>query len=390
MFKQLPYKVQKRIFFSIYILFLLLSCLFSYKKPSYNWDMLPYTAITLRFDGYDKSQIHDQVYRVAKDQLQASDYDQLSASNAKRKKWHDDTDSFNALLPFYVVKPLYNICCFALYKCGVPLLKATVLPSIFAYFVCGVLLYTWLSKFIKHYLVLTISVFTMLLPFVLEAEKLSTPDFLCAVFMIGGLYLLMEKRWINGMFICFLFGILSRIDFVLPTITILTTLLFVRDTHLKITIKKYLLLTAITIAAYLMVAAGATSLGWDMFYFPSFIKTLNTKGEILGVFNLHEYLELVKAQLLTGLYFSHLMWFFLICTFIFLTYKGRKTKDNSIDHVIVFVLIVILFLRFIFHPVIADRFYLGYYIIAIVILAKRIMISYPAIAIPPPSGAGGG
>jgi hypothetical protein len=375
MFKYLSYTVQKKLLFSIYALFLLLSCLFSYKKPSFNWDMLPYTAITLRFDGYDKSQIHDQVYRIAKNQLSASDYYQLSASNPKRKKWHDNPASFNALLPFYVVKPLYNACCFTLYKCGIPLLKATVLPSIFAYFVCGIILYTWLNKFLKKYLVLIISVFTMLLPFVLEAEKLSTPDFLCAMFMIGGLYLMMEKTWVNGMFICFLFGILSRIDFVLPTIAILSALLFVRNTHLKITIKKYLLLTAITIAAYLMVAASATSLGWDMFYFPSFIKTLNTKGDI-NVFSLHEYLELVKAQLFTGLYFSHLMWFFLICTFIFVTHKGRKTHENSIDYVIMLVLIVTLFLRFIFHPVIADRFYLGYYIIAIVILAKRISIHF--------------
>jgi hypothetical protein len=338
--------------------------------------MLPYTAITLRFDGYDKSQIHHQVYQIAKNQLSASDYYQLSESNPKRKKRFDDPASFNALLPFYIVKPLYNVCCFALYKCGVPILKATVLPSILAYFICGILLYNWLSKFLKHYLVLIISVFTMLLPFILEAEKLSTPDFLCAVFMIGGIYLLIEKRWINGMFICFLFGILSRIDFVLPTIAILTALLFVRDTHLKITIKKKLLLTAITIAAYLMVAASATSLGWNMFYFPSFIKTLNTKGDISSMFNLHEYLELVKAQLFTGLYFSHLIWFFLICTFILVSFKGRKTHENSIDHVIVLVLIVTLFLRFIFHPAIADRFYLGYYIVTIVILAKRISVHF--------------
>jgi hypothetical protein len=167
MFKHLPYAAKKKLLFSIYILFLLLSNLLSYKKPSYDWDMLPYTAITLRLDGYDKSQIHDQVYRIAKDQLSAFDYYRLSASNPKRKKWFDNPASFNALLPFYVVKPLYNVCCFALYKCGIPILKATMLPSVFAYFVSGILLYIWLSKFLKHYLVLIISVFTMLLPFVL-------------------------------------------------------------------------------------------------------------------------------------------------------------------------------------------------------------------------------
>jgi hypothetical protein len=128
----------RRMTYSIKIFYLLcitLVAVYCYVKPLYNWDILPYTAVVLKMDGYNAKAAHDSSYQLARKNIPGKNYDQLADStDIFRNKMLTDADAFNQQLAFYVVKPLYNGMGWVAYKAGVSLPHATVVPSVIAFF----------------------------------------------------------------------------------------------------------------------------------------------------------------------------------------------------------------------------------------------------------------
>lgn len=351
----------------IYILFLLGACLLAYKKPVYNWDILPYAAIVLQYD-HVQGDIHQQAYRIAAQQLPAERYHMLAGGNPKRAHWATDSTAFHDQLPFYVIKPLYTLISFLCYKCGMPLMKSTVFPSVLAYFFSGILLFIWLRKYLSGKITLLLCIFIMLLPNMVEAAALSTPDLLSAFFMLLGLFFLLEKRSVNVFFGCFLLAMLSRIDFILPLLILLTTGLFVSEGPLAIKLKRYLWMTGSALLLYMVISYQAKDYGWSLLYFPSFFQTL-TAG-YSSSFSFHSYITLAKDQLYTAMHYSQCVWILLLGTLAFM--KDSKGFRLNGDNIILPVLLVSAVIRFIMQPAIADRFYIGYCLVIIVLLIKQI------------------
>jgi hypothetical protein len=93
----------------IYFTLLMLVCLYAYKRPEYNWDMLPYMAIALQHDMHDPKAIHDSVYALAGRMVPSPEFRELTDGGlAYRRKMAGNAWEFQSQLPYYVVKPLYT------------------------------------------------------------------------------------------------------------------------------------------------------------------------------------------------------------------------------------------------------------------------------------------
>ena len=153
----------KAFLIALYVVCIALLALREYKNQEYNWDMIPYMSIILSYDNADISSVHDTVYNTLKQQTPANDYNLLSDGGVEmRKHAARDAGFFADQLPFYTVKPLYTRFGYCLYKIGVPLTKATLLPSIISYFLIGILICYWLKKYIHIFLALPLSILIML------------------------------------------------------------------------------------------------------------------------------------------------------------------------------------------------------------------------------------
>ena len=116
-----------------YLLCIGAAAFYCFKRPLYNWDLLPYSALILKMDGYDEKKAFAYTFEAAKKNIPPGAYYLLTDSmNAYRYKLANNDQAFNEQLPFYVVKPLYTFLAYLAYKAGFSLLQATFDP--FFYF----------------------------------------------------------------------------------------------------------------------------------------------------------------------------------------------------------------------------------------------------------------
>jgi hypothetical protein len=353
----------RTILFSLYLILLLGMSWGVYQKPLHNWDSIAYSAIVLQYN--QAGNVHMQVYQAAKQQLQAADYELLASGNSQRKLWATNAAAFNRLMPFYIIKPLYTRLAWLFYLCGLPLFKATVMPSVLAYILTGILLFVWLSRYLLPKTTFALCLIIMLLPNVQEAARLSTPDFLFAFFILLGMYFMIEKKQVIAFFSSLIFAVFCRIDGVILLLALLTFYKYFQNDILTISLKRYLVLTGIAIGVYFTITFSAIPYGWNILYFPSFFKTLTSTYE--RSLTWHGYVELIKAQLFTVLYYSHLLYYFLLGAILFI-----PNKPPFADKKLMLTLFITIVLRFILQPVIADRFYLPYYLLIITFVVRHL------------------
>lgn len=365
------YKSSARLVYIVYAAFLLACCYSSYKKPGYNWDILPYMGVVLSYE-QSASSVHDQVYALARDQVPRGAYALLTDSTHQhRSLMAKDPAEFTLHLPFYVVKPLYTRMAYLFYKAGIPLTRATVLPSLLAYFLLCLLLLHWLMQYLPTVVAGLLSLLLAVWGPFLSAAKLSTPDCLSAFLLFGALYGLVERKpvWLTYLFL--LLAIFSRIDNILPAFFLLSLLLVARKPDQKISLTVYLLLVAGAMLCYLLVCREVKDFGWHGAFYPTFYRHLNTTYDIHAPFSFTEYFALVKSQLTTGLYYSSIA-LFAVLSILYL-YPPRTLSFNRPDREQTLVLLfwLLIALRFILQPVMADRFYLPYYLCILVLLARK-------------------
>jgi len=97
----------------IYFFCLLPVGIFAFKKPHYNWDMLPYMAIVIKMEHSDINVIHKITYNSAKENIPSQEYGLLIPDSSQYKtKMAESPADFYQQLPFYVVKPLYHLVSF--------------------------------------------------------------------------------------------------------------------------------------------------------------------------------------------------------------------------------------------------------------------------------------
>jgi hypothetical protein len=364
--------MMKHIFLTVYILCIALFAIFKFKKQEYNWDMLPYMAIILSYDDSDINHVHTSVYNIIKEQTPPADYKLLVDGGVEMRKHSAEyADHFKQQLPYYTIKPLYTRLGYFFYKTGVPLTKATLMPSVVSYFFIGVFIFYWLKKYVHQLLLLPLSLLIMLCRPIFSAASVSTPDLLSGLILLLAFYFLIERK--SMLFICIflILSIFTRLDNIIPAVFIILLLTFTNQWKEKISLKKISLILLAVSASYFFVSYNATKYGWNIFYFPSFISHENLSYDDRLQFSFSNYFSIARAQIMNGSFFSDLILFLLLGLILFIERNSFQFKPQNFDQLLLIVIILAIICRFILQPIIADRFYIAYYITILILLIRK-------------------
>lgn len=186
-------------------------------KPAYNWDILPYMALALSHTVDNKDSVHSKVYNIIKEGQQRGEVTNGTFGNFTQRipyrvQCYENADKFNGQLFYYRTKPFYNLFVYGLYTVGVPLIQATVIPSVVACFFILLVLYAWMSLYTHRLMAAVIVSLLALLPIFSELQNTSSPDALSFVFVLAAMYLFFAGKHKGWIFLCLAFAVLARID----------------------------------------------------------------------------------------------------------------------------------------------------------------------------------
>ncbi len=357
----------------IYFFIIFLVSFYSFKKPEYNWDMLTYMALVLKMDHVGSDSIYKTVYNTARNELPEMSYYQLTnPSNVYRKKMSESSDAFSLQLPFYIIKPLYIALCYALYKKGFSLTAATVLPSVISYAMIASVLLFWLLRYLSVLFASTLSLLIMLSPPLQELARLSTPDALSTFLLFSSFYFLLEKRNIIIIAMLMMAAVFARLDNILTCISVISLLAYSeRPLKRNVTIR-YTAIFLLLALSYFIVAANATQYGWSLFYYDTFSHFISSSHGFQPSFILRDHLQIMSANGMNGLRYSHIIIFFAMILSIFIGRPISTIKEFSFDQLFALLLLLIIIIRFILYPDVADRFYVSFYLIAPILIVRTL------------------
>ncbi len=358
---------------ALYYFVIFLAGVYSFRKPEYNWDMLPYMALVLEYDNIKADSVHDQSYYFAKQSLPPLYYKNLTdSSNAYRKQMKEDRVAFNNQLPLYVVKPLFIAFAYLFYKAGFSLYVSTIMPSIFSYLVIGFLLLYWLKKYLNIVFASWLSLLVMLSTPMLGVAKLSTPDGLSALLVFSLFYFVIEKQNILLILIFMAGSVFARIDNILTCLAIIGFLVFQNNPLKKMAILQYWGMLAILLLCYFSITASATKYGWSIFYYNSFSNYVSISHGSHSTFIAKEYVRLMLGNAINSLYHSQIITFLGLVLSLFIRRTTPLFEDLGFDQIFSLLLVLIIILRFLLYPDIGDRSYIPYYLIVLIFIARRL------------------
>jgi len=353
-----------------YAIFLFFICLFAYRKPVYNWDMLAYMAIVIKMDHHDINQIHKITYSTAKINIPSVEYGYLITS-PYREKMADSPSDFYAQLPFYAVKPLYIGMVYLFYKAGCPLTISTVLPSIFGYFLVGLLLFHWLKKYCKLFFAFIYGVLIMYSPFIVNIARISTPDGLSTFLLFTAFYFIVEKPSIIWMSLFFILAVFVRLDNIITCFFILSFLLYSDKWQKSVSVYQYILILLLLIISYFSITLiTIRPFGWNILYYPTFVQYYNLSHQFHVASPLKAYLALLYSQAITAVVF-HNFTLFTLLVLVIVSPFSVTFHNLKFDQLFSLLLISIIVGRFILYPDLADRFYISFYLCILVSLIKK-------------------
>jgi hypothetical protein len=208
----------RTLYTTAYAAILLLGATLLYSRPNYDWDLLPYSALALSYEIEDPDSAHARAYEDARRALPPAKYALLvDSANAYRHRAHLAPRFFRDELSFYSIKPLFVAAVYGFYRLGVPLPRATAMPALISFVALGILLLHWTRRLMDEPYATALSLAILLSPFVLQNGGASTPDLLTALFLLAGMYCLIEEPARTAGPVLLVLAVLVRVDAVLFT-----------------------------------------------------------------------------------------------------------------------------------------------------------------------------
>ena len=353
-----------------YLLCIGAAAFYCFKRPLYNWDLLPYSALILKMDGYDAKKAFSYTFEAAKKNIPPGAYYLLTDSmNAYRYKLANNDQAFNEQLPFYVVKPLYTFLAYLAYKAGFSLLQATLIPSFISYLLIGLLLFYWLSLYLHLSISFLVSLLMMISSPLIEVAKLSTPDCLSALFLLGSFYFTIEKPSLSLTLVCMCLSVFARMDNIISCFLVMGAIYLSKNWYRQLSFGTLLLITGLFIFCYVMVGLIAWQYGWSIFFYNDFANHLHPVYGSKKHFAIRDYFTLMYQHTMSAINHSYFVIFMALHALNI--NQNLLQKKSSFDKLFALVIPVILFLRFILYPDISDRFYIAYYLVIVLLLVKN-------------------
>jgi hypothetical protein len=236
--------------------------------------------------------------------------------------------------------------------------------------VIGVFLFYWLKGYLQPWIAFLSGLLIMCSMFTVAIAGHSTPDCLSALFLFVSFYFILEKRNVKLMLLFFLLSIFTRADNVITCFFIISFLTFNRKWKI-IDRKQFFLMTAILGVAYICAIIPVTQFGWSIFYYPQYAKHIDFSRDFDQAITFSSYLALVYSKLVTAMVSTQFTFFMFLCLLIFGN-PFSSWKKLTFDQSFLLLVLGIMFFRFLLLPDLSDRFYLGFYLVFIILLVRKL------------------
>ncbi|HEX4850527.1 MAG TPA: hypothetical protein VFV08_06955, partial [Puia sp.] len=279
-------------------------------------------------------------------------------------------DEFYKELPFYAVKPLYTFTAFSFYKLGVPLIQCTVLPSTICFLFIGVFLLLWTKRYMSLPAACALCFLIMSTSIMLAIAKNSTPDCISALFIFGSVYFLVERKNIIWSTVFILLSTFARIDNVIFACLLLGLIAITANKSNQTRLRTGLLFIFLLAISFFSTTLTVLPFHWSPLFYPNFAQSMNTSYSVHHSFTLHDYIEVAKSHFMTGLFFSNTA-LFIVLGYLALDKSPPGDDRHDLQNKILFLFLLAIMIRFVFQPIIDDRFYIGYYLCILCFLIKN-------------------
>lgn len=368
----LSYFKSTKILFIYYCILVVVLAIVSVSKPDFNWDMLGYVAAAKHFEISDPQKLHQFVYENLKKFVSKDIYYDLTDGGV-RKDWAENANDFYSLLPFYEIRPLYNLSILLLSKIGVNIFAATYLVSIFSV-ILGIFILLFALKEKVNWFLLYIFPFCLYLFCIVKIARLSTPDamaFLCVCIFI---YLFSKER-IKLLLAIIPIFVAVRTDLIIFNFISIAIITFLYKNY---RIRSFVSLL-LTIVLYELINTLSHNYGYFTIFSFTLIRIVNNPANINSAISISDYLRVLFHGLHGALTDAKFMSFVSIILIGLFPLKALLKKDFSENkEIMVYFAISIfyIFIHFILFPVMWSRFFVGFYtmgVVGVLLLLSKIV-----------------
>lgn len=304
---------------AVALVFVLLSLLATSIPPAYNWDMVAYIALAESWvnPGADSQAVHESTWADVWQNIPRQQFLHLRGAHLDpdstqwplevigyRRAVAEDPEVLKAQMPFYSVKPLYPALIAGLTVLGLSAVFASVLVTKASWVAMGCFVFVLLRRRFALLPSLIALLISMSLPIVRALGGYSTPDALCSLFVLAGLYFALDAntrlRQRLALASCVL-AVIARPDSIL-LVTPIALWLAARQP------KQWREPASAVVCA--LVACGLQShfsdnYGWAVLFHHSFIDYLQFPGAVSIELRLSDVISIYLSQLLsTGLFWG--------------------------------------------------------------------------------------
>ena len=253
---------------------------------------------------------------------------------------------------------------------------ATAMPSIISYLLLGIFLFYWLGKYLQTVFAFAGAALIMYSVFMTAIARLSTPDCLSTLFLFVSLYFILEKKNLALMSLFFLLAAFTRVDNIITCFFIISFLTLSKKWKM-INRKQYFFMVAVFAVAYITIVLPVRQFGWSVFFYSNYAKHIDYSRDFNEPVSILSYFSLVYSKLVTAFVSTHFT-FFLFLGLLILVTKKFSLRTLSFDQTFLLVLAATGLFKFLLLPDLSDRFYLGFYLIIIMLLVRKF---YPKLSI---------
>jgi len=359
--------ISHKIIVLVFLLLLTLLSSHAYVYSLYDMDMMGYIGNAIAMSGATVRQIHDVAYRAVADEVPSGIKEHLLGTDVSGPptQWQSrqdraaNADHFAEYLPCFAVRPIFNELVYLLhFKLGVGLVRATIVISVVSYWLTGVLVLAWLTRYVGVSRAAICSLFLMLAPPIINLARFNTPDALSCLVSLAALYLIFERKALFLGLTLLLLSVYVRTDNILLVIAVLGYSSFVTGQLEK---TKAAVLAAVAVASVILINHYAGDYGLRMLYYRSFVAIPLAPGEFVAPFGRGDYLRALRtaiSQTLNG--------FFPL--FVLMGLVGYLARRTQVSQAIAAVTTFYVAGHFVLFPSGQERFWGPFYIVTAMIM----------------------
>ncbi len=353
----------------IYAAIWLLIAYLAFTFPLYNWDIIPYVACVLDWQGLDNNTLHQHTFAEMHAALPLGMYDSYTQADNYRQILASNPVAFAEQLPFHHIRPLYTALNSLWFMLGVPLAKTTVLTSIVSALWMAALVFLWLQQNgLNGIQLLVSSLLLALCSGILQISNVSTADALSAAMLLTAFYCL-QYHSINWAYCYLLLSLTARTDNIIVIIIIWIALNTQQFKILKQTLQTlplHLIYWRVTQLAILFFIYGliqffSAGYGWQITFYHTFIEQLAFPAQQAIHLSFNQYLTVLLPKTLEAFYSVNSL-FFNFTLLVFLNFNVENSSQNAIIKRNIFLnnyLMLALIIHLLLFPAFWQRFFIA-------------------------------